>query len=131
MVGASGAISGVSGMYFLLFPRSPFELVLYFGWWIRKSFKAQTRGAIGIWIGEQLVLGLITSSFHSSGIAFWAHVGGFVTGLIIAGLVTAMATSEEKEAILRPLPLTEEEKDEIFADRMEQKSDLVSLKLGQ
>jgi hypothetical protein len=58
-------------------------------------------------------------------------VGGFVTGLIIAGLVTAMATSEEKEAILRPLPLTEEEKDEIFADRMEQKSDLVSLKLGQ
>jgi hypothetical protein len=42
-----------------------------------------------------------------------------------------MATSEEKEAILRPLPLTEEEKDEIFADRMEQKSDLVSLKLGQ
>lgn len=131
MVGASGAISGVAGMYFLLFPRSPFELVLYFGWWIRKSFKAQTRGAIGIWIGEQFVLGLITSSLHSSGIAFWAHVGGFLTGLILAGLVAAMATSEEKEAILRPLPLTEEEKDEVFADRMEQKSDLVSLKLGQ
>jgi len=32
MVGASGAISGVAGMYFVLFPRSPFELQLYLGW---------------------------------------------------------------------------------------------------
>jgi membrane associated rhomboid family serine protease len=129
MVGASGAISGVAGMYFLLFPRSPFELVLYFGWWIRKSFKAQTRGAVGTWIGEQFVLGVITSSLRSSAIAFWAHVGGFVTGLIVAGCVVSMGSSEERQAVLHPQPLTEEEKDEIFADHVEQKSDLVSLKL--
>jgi membrane associated rhomboid family serine protease len=130
LVGASGAISGVAGMYFVLFPRSPFELILYLGWWLRKSFNSQTRGAIGVWIGEQLVLGLITSSIGSSSVAFWAHVGGFVTGLAIAGLLASRGTAEEKEMILRPSPLTEEEKEEIFADREERESGLTSLRLN-
>jgi membrane associated rhomboid family serine protease len=130
LVGASGAISGVAGMYFVLFPRSPFELILYFGWWIRKSFNAQTRGAVGVWIGEQFVLGLITSSIGSSTVAFWAHVGGFITGIGIAAAVASSASDEEKAEILRPKPLTEEEREEIFADRMEQASDLTTLKLN-
>jgi membrane associated rhomboid family serine protease len=130
MVGASGAISGVAGMYFVLFPRSPFDLVLYIGWWRLKSFHAQTRGAVGVWIGEQFLLGLITSTLHSAGIAFWAHVGGFACGFLLAALVAMEATREEKEAILHPTPYTEGEKEEIFADRVEQPSDLTSLKLG-
>ncbi len=130
LVGASGAISGVAGMYFLLYPRSPFDLVLYVGWWTLKTFKSQTRAAVGIWIGEQLLLGLITSTLASSSIAFWAHVGGFITGIGIAGLVASRATPEEQEAILRPKPLSEEEKDEMFADRVAQESDMTTLKLN-
>lgn len=132
-VGASGAISGVAGMYFLLYPRSPFDLVLYFGWWLRKSFRAQTRGAIGAWVGEQFLLGLITRAIGATGggVAFWAHVGGFASGFFCAALVLPKATAEERCAILRPKPLTEEEKEELFADRVERSSDLTTLKLNE
>lgn len=130
MVGASGAISGVAGMYFVLFPRSPFDLCLYLGWWQVKTFNVLTRGAVGAWIGEQFVLGLITSFTHSIGIAFWAHVGGFLSGLIIAALVAIRAGKEEQETILRPKPYTEEEREELFADREEQPSGLTTLSLS-
>jgi membrane associated rhomboid family serine protease len=132
-VGASGAISGVAGMYFLLFPRSPFDLALYFGWWRITTFHALTRVAVGTWIGEQFVLGLLSQAFNGgrgSGVAFWAHVGGFAIGLLCAALVLPKASMEEREAILRPTPLSEDERDEIFADRVEQPSELTSLKLN-
>ena len=130
MVGASGAISGVAGMYFVLFPRSPFDLLLYVGWWRLKTFNAMTRGAVGAWIGEQFVLGLITSFTHSAGIAFWAHVGGFLSGFLIAAIIASQAKAEERDAILHPKPFTEEERDEIFADREEQPSGLTTLNLS-
>ncbi len=131
-IGASGAISGVAGMYFLLFPRSPFDLQLYLGWWRVKSFAAQTRGAVGTWIGEQLLLGLITTASGSAvgGVAFWAHVGGFVSGLLCATMVLPRASHEEREGIFHPTPLTQDEKDEILADRVEKASGLTSLKLN-
>jgi rhomboid family protein len=131
LVGASGAISGVAGMYFVLFPRSPFKLELYIGWWHLKSFPATTRGAVGTWIGEQFVLGLITSATRSAGIAFWAHVGGFLTGFVIAALVATQTSQQEQEEILYPKPLTEEEEEELLADRVEQPSEIVSLKLNK
>jgi len=130
MVGASGAISGVAGMYFVLYPRSPFSLELYLGWWRVKTFTAMTRGAVGAWIGEQFLLGLITSATRSSGIAFWAHVGGFACGLVIAAIVMSQATSQEQQEILHPKPLTEAETDELNADYVDQPSDLTTLKLN-
>lgn len=130
-VGASGAISGVAGMYFLLFPRSPFELILYFGWWLRKTFQSQTRGAVGVWIGEQLLLGMITASFgRVGGVAFWVHIGGFVCGVLCGALVLPKASAVEREEIFRPKPLTAEEKEKIFADYKEQPSKLTSLNLN-
>jgi membrane associated rhomboid family serine protease len=131
MVGASGAISGVAGMYFVLFPRSPFNLELYFGWWHVKSFNAMTRGAVGAWIGEQLLLALITSATHGIGIAFWAHIGGFVTGFLIGAIVASLVSRQEQQEILRPKPLTEVEREELFADRTEQPSELTTLKLNE
>ncbi|HKF48935.1 MAG TPA: rhomboid family intramembrane serine protease [Terracidiphilus sp.] len=130
LVGASGAISGVAGMYFVLFPRSPFDLQIYLGWWRVKSVAAQTRGAVGTWIGEQFLLGLITSTLHSAGIAFWAHVGGFACGFLMAAIIASRAPAIEQQAILHPEPLTEGEKDEIQADRVEQPSELTTLKLS-
>jgi len=130
VVGASGAISGVAGIYFLLFPRSPFSLVLYLGFWFRKSFDVMTRGAIGGWIGEQFVLGLISGFGAGGGVAFWAHVGGFLTGMGVAGVVLLRSQPEERRAILRPTKLTEEERDEIFADRQEKPSNLTTLRLN-
>jgi membrane associated rhomboid family serine protease len=120
MVGASGAISGVAGLYFVLFPRSPFNLVLYFGWWRIKSFDTLTRGAVGVWIVEQFLLGLITSTVHSTGIAFWAHIGGFACGVAIGAIVTSRVNAEEREQILHPKPLNEEERGKLFVDPEEE-----------
>jgi len=96
LVGASGAISGVAGLYYIFFPHSKFDLDLYLGWWNVKTWATQTRGAVGAWIAEQTTLGLITSTFHTSGIAFWAHVGGFATGTIL-GVITAHLFQAEWE----------------------------------
>ena len=84
-VGASGAISGVMGCFLILFPKTDLDLAIYFGWFRIKTIQTHTTAAVGTWIGEQLVLGLLTQAVRFSSVAFWGHVGGFVVG-IAAGL---------------------------------------------
>lgn len=98
-VGASGAISGIAGIYFILFPRSRFDLYFYIGWWKVWSTSTFTHVAVGVWIGEQFVLGLITQATHATGIAFWAHVGGFATGLAVAAVYLLMVPPEKREFV--------------------------------
>jgi membrane associated rhomboid family serine protease len=84
-VGASGAISGVVGAYFVLFPRSLFDLNIGFpGYGVMTTLQTRTHAAVGAWIGEQLLLGLFSQLAHFSSVAFWAHVGGFAGGLPFA-----------------------------------------------
>jgi len=80
LVGASGAISGIAGFYFVVFPHDRFNLHLYFGWWKVAKIDSTTRSAVGAWIGEQLLLALLTRLAPFSSVAFWAHIGGFATG---------------------------------------------------
>jgi len=82
-VGASGAISGIMGCYFVLFPKSRFDLEVFFLRFHVTSIPTHTHGAIGIWVAEQAILGLITQTALFSSTAFWAHVGGFATGAAI------------------------------------------------
>jgi len=93
-IGASGAISGVAGMYFILFPRSDFDLDIYLGWWRIKTIATYARVAIGTWFAEQAVLALLTQALHTLWIAFWAHVGGFITGVVLA-LFSSFLTSDD------------------------------------
>lgn len=97
LVGASGAISGIAGIYFILFPKSRFDLYFYLGWWKVWSTSTFTHVAVGVWIGEQFVLGLITQATHATGIAFWAHVGGFATGLAVAALYLIAVPAAERQ----------------------------------
>lgn len=97
LVGASGAISGIAGIYFMLFPKSRFDLYFYLGWWKVWSTSTFTHVAVGVWIGEQFVLGLITQATHATGIAFWAHVGGFATGLAVAALYLIAVPAAERQ----------------------------------
>lgn len=99
LVGASGAISGIAGIYFMLFPKSRFDLYFYLGWWKVWSTSTFTHVAVGVWIGEQFVLGLITQATHATGIAFWAHVGGFATGLAVAALYLIAVPAAERQFI--------------------------------
>jgi membrane associated rhomboid family serine protease len=93
-VGASGAIAGVMGAYFLLYPSGrvltlvPF-LFVFFVWlpaWI----------VLGYWFLVQFLSGAATSitaasSTQRGGVAFWAHVGGFAAGLALIKLIPARA----------------------------------------
>ena len=81
MVGASGAISGVMGGYFVLFPTARVEALFVFFILPMPAFVL-----IGFWIAIQLLMGFATigdAEGASEGVAVWAHVGGFVTGLAI------------------------------------------------
>jgi rhomboid family protein len=82
MVGASGAISGVLGAYVLLFPRAH-VLVLMPG-------IGMTRVAAGIvlgmWFVMQLLSGGMSIGSQGGGVAFFAHIGGFISGMALIGL---------------------------------------------
>jgi len=91
-VGASGAIAGVMGAYFLLFPSArvltlvPLVFYVTFVWlpaWL----------VLGFWFVAQFLSGAATSIADSrqpsGGIAFWAHVGGFLAGVLLIKLFPA------------------------------------------
>ncbi len=86
-VGASGAISGVLGAYIILFPASQVRMVTFWGWFpLVLSVPASLY--IGFWFIYQLILGLSTTfGGINSGIAFWAHIGGFLTGMALTPLL--------------------------------------------
>ncbi len=90
-VGASGAISGIVGCYFVLFPRSRFEIVVVFFRWPVKTIETYTYGAVGAWIGEQTILALLTQAVRFSEVAFWGHVGGFLTGAALTWFLLLVA----------------------------------------
>jgi membrane associated rhomboid family serine protease len=80
-VGASGAIAGVMGAYFLLFPRAR-----VLTWWGLFVFWLPAWLVLGFWfLGEFLsgAASIFTSSGGAGGVAFWAHVGGFICGLVL------------------------------------------------
>jgi membrane associated rhomboid family serine protease len=81
MVGASGAISGVMGGYFVLYPTARVDVLVFFF-----IFPVPAILLIGFWFVLQLMTGLATigtAEGASEGVAVWAHVGGFITGLAI------------------------------------------------
>lgn len=83
-VGASGAISGVLGAYILLFPHGRVRFIALWGW-IPIFLNLPAIVYIGIWFLYQLFMGLVTVGAQVSvGVAFWAHIGGFIAGLLLA-----------------------------------------------
>ena len=81
MVGASGAIAGVMGAYLLLFPRARVDILII----IIVIFRVLPIPAwilLAVWFGMQF-LGGISSNAFEGGVAYWAHAGGFVAGLVL------------------------------------------------
>ncbi len=81
MVGASGAIAGVLGGYLLLFPRARVDVVIILII-IFKVFPIPAWIMLGLWFGIQVVSGVVTPS-DGGGVAYWAHAGGFIAGMIL------------------------------------------------
>ena len=87
-LGASGAISGVLAAYLLYFPQNPIRVLLTFGYFVRLT-QVPAIVMIGLWFLLQLVsgIGAIGVSAQTSGVAYWAHIGGFAAGLVLAFLL--------------------------------------------
>jgi membrane associated rhomboid family serine protease len=82
MVGASGAIGGVMGAYVILYPRVPVHLLLIFGFFVT-TFAVPAFVMLGYWFLLQVLGGLPQLGGASGGVAFWAHVGGFLAGAVL------------------------------------------------
>ena len=82
-LGASGAISGVLGGYVLLFPRRRVRMWLFFIF----TISVPAFIALGIWIAFQLINGLgMLGGEEAGGVAYSAHIGGFIAGLLLVKL---------------------------------------------
>jgi membrane associated rhomboid family serine protease len=89
-IGASGAIAGVMGAYFVLYPKARvltlvFLIVFFTFWWLPAWV------FLGYWFLLQFLSGTATSlggaAQNTGGVAFWAHVGGFVAGILLIKLM--------------------------------------------
>ena len=80
-VGASGAIAGVMGGYLLLFPKARVDILIIIIVFFR-IFPVPAWIMLGLWFAVQ-VFGGFGSAADQGGVAYWAHVGGFVIGLVL------------------------------------------------
>lgn len=85
MVGASGAISGVLGAYLLLFPRAQVLVVIPLGIYTRMMYVPAAL-VLGLWFVMQVLSGGMSVGRTGGGVAFFAHVGGFLAGMALIGL---------------------------------------------
>jgi pentatricopeptide repeat protein len=110
LIGASGAIAGVMGAFLIKFARTriKFLLILFFR---PRFFSAPAYLMLPLWLGLQLFFGLMTSGLGAEGgVAFWAHAGGFVYGVLFAvalglsGLDARIDQSIESEVSIKQAP---------------------------
>ncbi|HWQ14732.1 MAG TPA: rhomboid family intramembrane serine protease [Roseiflexaceae bacterium] len=100
-VGASGAIAGVLGAYIVLFGGNRIRVLLG-----RVITTVPSYVMIGLWIVLQLVSGFGSIGATGGGVAYWAHIGGFVAGLLLTFVLRSMlrrpeAVSRQRRAAVR------------------------------
>ncbi|MBI4177912.1 rhomboid family intramembrane serine protease [bacterium] len=81
-IGASGAISGVLGAYLLLFPRARVLALVPLGIYTR-MMRVPAWLLLLVWFGMQLASGWSTAGGDEGGVAWWAHIGGFIAGMAL------------------------------------------------
>jgi len=128
-VGASGAVAALMGAFLVRFPKMKIEMAWI--WWISMAkflrtgnpfrmtqFKASAYWLLPLWLGSEIVYGALLGS--SSGVAHWAHVGGFLFGAV-AALTIQHSGIEQKanKAIEEKLAWTNDAELEQASDMME------------
>jgi membrane associated rhomboid family serine protease len=84
-IGASGAVSGILGAYLLLYPRARVLTLVFLGFFVRLMY-IPAGFVLGIWFVFQLLSGSLSGQGNGGGVAFWAHVGGFIAGMLLVGM---------------------------------------------
>jgi membrane associated rhomboid family serine protease len=87
-IGASGAIAGVLGAYTVLFPNARIQTLVFMGYFAR-MVQLPALLVLGFWFVLQLFNGLLAfGGAQMGGVAWFAHIGGFVAGLLLVRLFT-------------------------------------------
>jgi len=81
MIGASGAIAGVLGGYMVLFPQAKVRTLIFLGFFIT-VIRIPAVVLLLLWMGLQ-VFNSLNMSADGGGIAWWAHIGGFIAGMVL------------------------------------------------
>ena len=92
MIGASGAISTVLGAYLVMFPHSKIRVLFFV-----IPFRVPAFLFLGFWAYQQWTSGLAANAGYDSSVAYWAHIGGFVFGLVL-GLIFRTKRREPQRA---------------------------------
>ena len=95
MIGASGAIAGVMGAFLVRYWSTKIRFFYMFGFFLRGTFSAPAWVMLPMWFGQQLFFAALTNDMEGGGgVAYWAHVGGFVFGLAAAGTIKTARIEE-------------------------------------
>lgn len=99
-VGASGAISGVLGAYILMFGTNPVRVLLFYTIMVVPAWMM-----IGLWAVQQFISTFASISYteQTSGVAYAAHAGGFLAGLILAAVMRPMIPASSRRNRSREL----------------------------
>jgi len=85
LIGASGAISGVVGAYLIIFPNNKIKALIIF--FLITAVEMRALWLLGAWFVWQLIQGSLSLGLSGSvSVAFFAHIGGFVAGMALAGM---------------------------------------------
>ena len=98
-VGASGAIAGILSSYILFFPQGNIRAFIFIGPFIRIS-RVPALVFIGFWFITQFLNGLLSlgvNTAETGGVAYWAHIGGFLAGLIMTLIFKSTEHSEHQQ----------------------------------
>ena len=99
MVGASGAISGVLGLYFLWFPHNVVRMFVFLFPFFMNTVTVPARIVLGIYLfADNLLPLLVTMGRPGGGVAYGAHIGGFVAGVALAWVLNRREVSAPPEA---------------------------------
>jgi membrane associated rhomboid family serine protease len=91
-IGASGAVAGVLGVYLLLYPKAPVRVVVP-AVYVARITRVPAVLVLGMWFVLQIFNGFLTlgsgGAMSTGGIAWFAHIGGFVAGLVVGAVLRA------------------------------------------
>lgn len=98
-VGASGAISALMGAYLVMFPKSQIKMIFLVFF---KVFYISALLFLGFWIVQQLISGFQPQG-EGGGVAWWAHIGGFVYGVVVGLCIKKFHPYEYHARKYRPI----------------------------